>query len=407
MSDAVAAERPSPQDGSAATGESEVTALYLHVPFCERRCEYCDFAAVAGLRRPRAYVEAVCLELRRLAAALGPAVLDSVFVGGGTPSFLPPELLAALLEEVRACFALAPDAEVTVEANPSSTTEARARRWLAAGVNRVSLGVQSLDRDTLRFLGRVHSASQALEALAALIQAGVPRISCDLIYAVPGLSDAAWQATVERVLEFGCGHLSAYELTVEAHTPLAEAVAAGRVHPIDEEAALRQHRMVVDLATGAGLQQYEVSNFARPGEECRHNLHYWRHHLYAAAGAGAHAHLPAAVARRLGVTPAGVDRAVAVRFWHVDDPDDYVAAVVGGGLGLAGAEAVEAPTADVERLLLGLRLAEGVALGPACAAEAQRLASLGLLQWDGRVARATPRGREVLDDVIGRLAAAL
>lgn len=395
----------------AADPSAAVRALYVHLPFCERRCEYCDFAAVASLRGHRAYVSALRRELERLASALPEATLTSIFLGGGTPSFLPPDLLATLLADIRALFRVAPDCEVTVEANPSSTSEARADSWLLAGVNRVSIGVQSLDRRALAFLGRVHDPEQALAAIAAVRRVGVPRISCDLIYGIPGLDDAAWRATLEQVLGAGIGHLSCYELTVEAGTPLAEAVASGEVVPVDEDTALRQHWMAVDLAADAGLRQYEVSNHARPGEECRHNLAYWRRAYYAAVGVGAHAHVPVEIALRLGVAPRRGGEVADVRFWHVRSPDEYVASVAAGGMGIAGAEGIDVAAAEVERIMLGLRLADGVTLPGRLLGVADDLVRGGLLEGGGegegwRV-RATRRGQEVLSAVTARLVAAL
>jgi putative oxygen-independent coproporphyrinogen III oxidase len=390
---------------TAAAGE--VDALYLHIPFCERRCEYCDFASVAGLRGHQEYVEALRAQLRATAAALPGLTLRSVFIGGGTPGLLPPHLLRAVLDEVRSGFALAHGCEVTIEANPSSCSIARATAWVEAGVNRVSLGVQSLDAGALRFLGRVHDAGRALEALDELRSAGVPRRSADLIYAIPGLGDDAWRATVERVLEHDCGHLSAYELTVEPGTPLHAGVTRGEVTPVDAETALGQHWAVVDLAAASGYGQYEISNFARPGEECRHNLAYWGNRFYLACGVGAHGHLPPAGAAALGIRAAAVEDAVAVRYWHDREPAAYRARVaVAPTAPVAGAEAIDAATAEAERVMVGLRVRGGVTLNDRARGEAQALAEGGLLEWDGAHARATRRGQEVLDAVALRLVAA-
>ncbi|MDB5114495.1 MAG: coproporphyrinogen oxidase, partial [Chloroflexi bacterium] len=214
---------------------ADVRSLYLHIPFCERKCEYCDFASVAGRRGEAAYVEALRSEIRRLATALPGTVLDTVFIGGGTPGLIEPARLRAVLDEVRSGFDLAPGAEVTIEANPSSTSAERAAAWREAGCNRVSLGVQSLEPDVLAFLGRVHGPERALAAVGEVRAGGFERLSCDLIYAVPGLDDRRWQATVERLLELDPGHLSCYELTVEAGTPLHRSVARGAVRVVDAD----------------------------------------------------------------------------------------------------------------------------------------------------------------------------
>jgi putative oxygen-independent coproporphyrinogen III oxidase len=390
-----------------------VRSLYVHVPFCERRCEYCDFASVAGLAGHEDYVEALRGEIAAVLGRLPAIVLDTVFIGGGTPSLIPPELLASILATVRKHAVIAPGAEVTMEANPSSTDAERARAWREAGVNRVSLGVQSLHAPTLRFLGRVHDAERAVGAVGEVRAAGFERVSTDLIHSVPTLDDAAWADTVERVLALGCDHLSAYELTVEAGTPLHRDVERGVTRPVGEETALRQHWMVVDAAAGAGLAQYEVSNLARPGEECRHNLAYWANASYLAVGVGAHGHVPPEVAVALGIAdaPAGT---VAVRYRHDRHPAAYVrraaAAPEDANATVSEAEVIDAGASDAERLMVGLRrTAVGVELrGPAVLAEARALEAAGLLELGGAAgatARVTRRGQDVLSAVALRLTA--
>jgi oxygen-independent coproporphyrinogen-3 oxidase len=379
-----------------------IRALYVHIPFCERKCTYCDFTSVGGVRGQREYAEALRAELRGMAQALDPQSirLDTVFIGGGTPSLLDTTLLTGILDEVRACFALSPDAEVTMEANPSSTTAAKAETWLRAGVNRISLGVQSLEPDILRFLDRVHDADRAVRAVRDVRAAGFVRVNTDLIYAVPGLDDARWRTTLGRILDLGCDHLSCYELTVEEGTPLASAVAAGAVPTVDADTALRQHWIAVAAAGRAGLGQYEISNFARSGGECRHNLAYWHNDFYLAAGVGAHGHLPPETAQRLGIsTPTTTQPVVAVRYWHSDVIADYVR-----GAALT-AEAVTAGDRRAESILVGLRLvAEGLELqDPDTRREAVTLRDAGLLAVDGSTARVTARGQELLDAVALRL----
>ena len=388
-----------------AVSRAGIRSLYLHIPFCERRCEYCDFVSLPGRDREAEYVEALRAEIRGLAARLGRLELDTVFVGGGTPSFVDPERLGGVLDEVRAGFALSPGCEVTLEANPSSTSEARAAAWLEAGFNRVSLGIQSLEPDILGFLGRVHDRERALAAVAEVLRAGFSRISCDLIYAVPGLDDARWRSTLERVAALDPGHVSAYELTVEAGTPLHASVRRGEKPAVDPEAALRQHRIAVSVLGAAGLHQYEVSNYARAGDECRHNLVYWRRSHYLAAGLGAHGHLPAALGGLLDLpVPPGT---VALRYWHGRSLPVYVDRCRDdpGGLPIEGSEAVGAADAEVERILLGLRLAEGIAIAGPLGARVEGLVAADLL-WrrDARVGT-TARGQEVLDEVIRQLVA--
>ena len=384
-----------------AAGRARIRSLYLHIPFCERRCEYCDFVSLPGRDREAEYVEALRAEVRGLAARLGRLELDTVFVGGGTPSFVDPDRLGGLLDEVRAGFALAPGCEVTLEANPSSTSEARAAAWLEAGFNRVSLGIQSLEPDILTFLGRVHDRERALAAVGEVRRAGFSRISCDLIYAVPGLDDTRWRSTLERVAALGPGHVSAYELTVEAGTPLHASVRRGEKPAVDPEAALRQHRIAVSVLRAAGLHQYEVSNYAQVGEECRHNLVYWRRGHYLGAGLGAHGHLPAGVGTLVDVpVPPG---AIGIRYWHGRSLPAYVEGSRAGALPIEGSEAVTAADAEAERILLGLRLAEGIAVSRPLGERADALVAAGLL-WrrDGRLG-ATAQGQEVLDEVIRQL----
>jgi putative oxygen-independent coproporphyrinogen III oxidase len=390
-------------DEATASAAGQPRSLYLHIPFCERRCEYCDFVSLPGRDREVEYVEALRAEVRGLAARLGRLELDTVFVGGGTPSFVDPDRLGGVLDEVRAGFALASGCEVTLEANPSSTSEARAAAWLAAGFNRVSLGIQSLEPDILAFLGRVHDRERALAAVDEVRRAGFSRISCDLIYAVPGLDDARWRSTLERVAALDPGHVSAYELTVEAGTPLHASVRRGEKPAVDPEAALRQHRIAVAVLGAAGLHQYEVSNYARAGEECRHNLVYWRLGHYLGVGLGAHGHLPAALGTLVDIpVPPG---AIGLRYWHGRSLPAYVEGSRGGALPIEGSEAVAAADAEVERILLGLRLAEGITFSGPLGERASALVA-GDLLWrrDGRVG-VTAQGQEVLDEVIRQLVA--
>ena len=376
-------------------------SLYLHIPFCERKCEYCDFTSVAGATGADAYMDALGGEVRRLGERLGALSLDTVFIGGGTPSLVEPELLAGLVATVRETFSVAGGAEVTMEANPSSITAARARVWKAAGVNRISIGVQSLEADALRFLGRVHDADRAVAAVAEVREAGFTSINCDLIYAVPGLGDTRWRRTLERVVAAGPTHISCYELTVEPGTPLHTRVRRGLVTPVDGARSIRQHSIAVEMLEAAGYRQYEVSNFAAPGEECRHNLVYWHNGYYAAAGVGAHGHLPSDAARAIGLDVE--TGAVSVRHWHGRGIAAYGRAIRAGEFGIAGAEPVGPGMREQERVMLGLRLREEVRLGPSGLGEARSLEGLGLVVVDGDRVRATARGEAVLNQVTLRL----
>lgn len=376
-----------------------VRALYIHIPFCERKCEYCDFVSLPGRDAEAAYIDALCAELELLGQRTGDLELDTVFIGGGTPSFVEPAAIARVLGTVRGRFTLTATCEVTIEANPSSTTTARAAAWRAAGCNRVSLGIQSTHPDILGFLGRVHDRDRALDAIDEVHEAGFVRVNCDLIYAVPGLDDERWAQTVGEVTGRGPDHVSAYELTVEAGTPLHRAVRRGTVRPADAETALRQHAIAVEALAARGYAQYEVSNFARPGSECRHNLMYWSRGHYLAAGLGAHGHLPPEMAQALGL--AADPGAVSVRYWHGRQIRDYITRATAGELPLQEWESVGAVGAERERLLLGLRLTEGIAVAESTELEAMAAAGL-MRRRDGRVA-VTATGEAVLDEIIRRL----
>jgi len=376
---------------------SAVRSLYVHIPFCERKCSYCDFMSVGTTHGEREYTAALRAELRHLSASLPDTTLETIFFGGGTPGLLDLRLLASIMDEIRGGFAIAPDAEITLEANPSSTDEARATAWLRAGFNRVSMGVQSLEPDILAFLDRVHSASRAMTALGEVRRAGFTALNCDLIYAVPGLDDARWGATVARILEADPGHLSCYELTVEAGTPLHVAVARGTVRTVDPDMALRQHWIAVEAAGAAGYRQYEISNFATAGRECRHNLVYWSNGYYLAAGVAAHGNLPHDAAAAVGL---GVEAgAASVRHWHGRSIPRYIAAAMAGGHAVTGQESVTPDLAEAERVMLGLRLNRGVALAGSQVGAAAALIDAGLLVLEGGHARVTRRGQEVLNSV--------
>lgn len=385
------------------TADPGAISLYLHIPFCERKCEYCDFVSVAGAHGQHEYVAALRAEVRALSPVLEGQTLRTVFVGGGTPGLLDLGLMAGLMDEVRGCFDIDASAEVTLEVNPSSSSLRRAQAWHDSGFNRVSVGVQSTHADILGFLGRVHDAGRAIAALREVRQAGFDNVSADLIYAVPGLDDKRWEASLRRVIEAQPDHVSCYELTVETGTPLHRSVAEGRVHVVDPETALRQHRIAVDTLGSAGYAQYEVSNFARPGRQCAHNLVYWRNGHYAAAGVGAHGHLPASLAPAFGLeAPTG---SLAFRYEHGRDVAAYVTARSAGALSVSNVEWIDTGMRNEESIMLGLRLREGVRLErDGALAEARELAAAGFLELAGARATVTPRGEDVLNQLALRLA---
>ena len=293
----VAAENPEPRDPG--------VGLYLHVPFCERICPYCDFAVVAGVpgHREARTVAALETEIAARADAFAPARLATVYFGGGTPSLLRPESVQALLAAARRAFPGTPE-ETTLEVNPGTTERARLSAFRAAGIDRLSIGIQSFDDDALKRLGRAHRAAAGHTTLAAARQAGFRNLSLDLIFGVPGQTLAAVEADVARALDHGPEHVSAYALTVEPGTPLAAAVARGRVRMPDDDAVADMMEAVAAALEAGGLRRYEVSSYARPGREARHNRRYWLREPVLGVGVGAASYLPPPLAPPHGARPA-------------------------------------------------------------------------------------------------------
>jgi oxygen-independent coproporphyrinogen-3 oxidase len=372
------------KDGSSRAKDQETLALYLHVPFCRRRCNYCDFNTYAGLEALFApYVAALAQEIRQ--AGRGERVA-SVFFGGGTPSVLPVNLVAELMAACHGAFALDVDAELSLEANPGTVNQADLDALRRLGINRLSLGLQSSHPDELALLGRLHTFEQARQAVSMARAAGFDNLSLDLIYGLPQQSPEAWSATLQAVLALAPDHLSAYCLTVEPGTPLAAWVVSGQVPAPDPDLAADMYELAASVLERAGLRHYEISNWARPGRECRHNLVYWRNGDYLGLGAGAHSH-------RHGR-----------RWWNVLAPDEYIARLQAGQSPQAGAEEIDPALAMGETMMLGLRLHEGVSAGAFRGrfgrelAQVYRqaldeLAATGLVEWDGRRVRLTARGR--------------
>ncbi|MGH2705350.1 MAG: radical SAM family heme chaperone HemW [Actinomycetota bacterium] len=321
----------------AAPLEPRPRGVYVHVPFCIVRCGYCDFNAYSSMEEVRGpYVEAL---LREIAAAADGGRVDTIFVGGGTPTELAPALLGRILAGLRGAFAVAPGAEITVEANPESVDASVFDTLLAAGVNRVSIGVQSLTPPVLAALGRVHSADRALEALRAALTAGFRHVNADLIFGTPGEGVEDWQRSLDGVLETGVDHLSAYALTVEEGTPLRSWVDSGRMRPPDEDDQADKYELAEDLLDASGLVRYEISNWSRPGSWCRHNVGYWAGADYLGFGAGAHSH-------RNGR-----------RWWNLRSPRSYAARSPSVE---EGSEQLDPGKRAEDAAVLGLRLAGGL-----------------------------------------------
>jgi len=328
-------------------GVTEPLALYIHWPFCAAKCPYCDFNShvrEGGVDEAR-FRAALRRELAHEAARAGRRPLASIFFGGGTPSLMSPETVATLVADARALFDAAPDMEITLEANPTSVEAAKLAAFRDAGVNRASLGVQSLEEEALRFLGRRHDVSQAIAALEAA-RAIFPRLSFDLIYARPGQAEASWRAELRRALALAADHLSLYQLTIEPGTRFATLHARGDFTLPEGDDAARLYLATAEEAARFGLAPYEVSNYAKPGAESRHNLAYWRYGDYLGIGAGAH--------QRLLLD----GRMLATRRHR--GPEEWAMRVERDGHAAVEEEALTPADRAREALLMGLRLTEGV-----------------------------------------------
>jgi len=320
------------------------TGLYLHIPFCERKCPYCDFNSYAGqedLYRP--FARALAHEIRTWGERLAHPPLRSVFLGGGTPTVLPPDALEDILIAVHEAFAIRPPTEITVEANPGTTDRALFRLLRDLGVNRLSVGAQSFREEELRFLGRIHTVEDIYRAVEQARAVGFDNVSLDVIYGLPGQTPEEWAVSLRAAVSLDVEHLSCYALTVEPHTPLARWVAEGRVPPVDEDVQGDLYDATRAFLAQAGYIHYEISNWARPGRESVHNRVYWWYEPYLGLGPGAHSF-------------DGVRRA-----WTILSPREYIRRVRAGESPLAGGETLSLPTRRSEAMILGLRLlVEGV-----------------------------------------------
>ncbi|HEY8553920.1 MAG TPA: radical SAM family heme chaperone HemW [Burkholderiales bacterium] len=368
-------------------------SLYIHLPWCVRKCPYCDFNShtLRGALPEDAYVNALLRDLELDAPLVAGRTVETVFIGGGTPSLFRPESIARLLEGVRARVPLAPDAEITLEANPGTVERERFRGFRAAGINRLSIGVQSFDDAKLAALGRIHGRAEAIAAVNAARGAGFENLNLDLMYALPAQEAAEAVADVETALRFAPSHLSVYQLTLEPNTPFHRS--PPRLP--DEDAVDAMQEAIVDRLAGAGYAQYEVSAYARPGRECRHNRNYWEFGDYLGIGAGAHAKLT--LAERV------------LRIAKTRHPDAYLRAA-GREEARASVRALDADDLAFEFMLNALRLRDGVPAAlftartglplarvtPILAAARER----GLLEPDEERLRASALGRRFLNDLV-------
>ncbi|MBO9670155.1 MAG: coproporphyrinogen III oxidase [Sphingobium sp.] len=374
-------------------------ALYIHWPFCVSKCPYCDFNSHVREQVDQAQWRAALLaDLRHEASLTAGRTLGSIFFGGGTPSLMEPATVAALIDAASQHWTLAGDIEITMEAHPNSAEAARFADVAAAGVNRLSLGLQALDDRALHFLGRAHDVREGLAALDAA-QRAVERVSIDLIYARPDQGAADWEAELALALSFGTEHLSLYQLTIEPGTRFETDVRLGAMTPADPDHAASLYELTQDMTEAAGRPAYEVSNHAAPGAESRHNLAYWRYADYAGVGPGAHGRRGALATTR-----------------H-KKPENWLAALDRNGHGLQEERPLPPRERAGEALMMGLRLAEGVDLAGIAArtgvahdtlvdeAAVAQLASHDLVARHGSRLAVTPQGMLLLDGILGEIVA--
>lgn len=376
-------------------------ALYIHWPWCRKKCPYCDFNSHVNQGAPAEdYLAALLREMETSAQTVAPGRLVSVFFGGGTPSLMAPEYVAALVDKAHDLFGFAPDIEITLEANPTSAEAAKFQAFAAAGVNRFSIGMQSPEAADLAFLGREHSADEATDAVKDALKA-TPNVSLDLIYGLPNQDLDTWQANLKGLALLGTPHISCYQLTIEKNTRFYADMNKGRLTPAPDDAQATFYHETNTVLTEAGFEQYEVSNYARGGAVCHHNKHIWQYGSYIGIGAGAH-----------GRTRQGAGTLLATRNYKM--PEKYIDMVRQNGHGHYEAQPIEAEEQATEALLLGLRLAEGLPL--------ERLEALTGNPWhthlekDGialmatngllvpevdTTLKATPQGLAMLEGVLG------
>ncbi|WP_313329935.1 radical SAM family heme chaperone HemW [Sphingobium yanoikuyae] len=378
---------------------TEALGLYVHWPFCVSKCPYCDFNShVRDRIDADAWQAALLADLAHEAEKTGRRPLRSIFFGGGTPSLMPPRIAASLIEAAERHWGFSNDIEITLEANPNSVEAARFGDLAAAGINRVSLGLQALDNAALAFLGRAHDVDEGLGALDTARRI-FDRVSFDLIYARPGQSESDWEAELARALSFGTGHLSLYQLTIEPGTRFATLAAQGKLTPVDPDHGATLYELTQAMTAQAGIPSYEISNHARPGQESRHNLIYWRYGDYVGIGPGAHG-------RRGGMATLRHKK-----------PENWMGAVDRNGNGLQQEVPLQAEDKAREALLMGLRLGEGVDLARIAGLSGlpigalvddraiDRMNDLGLVWRTGNRLQVSPAGMLLLDAILPEVVA--
>lgn len=374
-------------------------SLYIHIPYCQAKCPYCDFNSYAASTWPEVeYTRALISELRRRAhePPFWGNSIATIFFGGGTPSLFRPDSIGCVLNEAAKAFGIDRDAEITLEANPGTVDLERLRGFRAAGINRMSFGAQSFNDSILKFLGRIHNAAETREAARMAHRAGFERLNLDLIFAVPGQTAADVIRDISEAAALEPDHISAYNLTFEEGTAFFAEMRRGRIRPLESEEQAAMYAAVREEIPRRGYPMYEISNYARPGRECHHNLTYWRAQTYLGLGAGAHSFAREGAGGR--------------RWWNERNPARYIALATEAGIAEAGAEQVERRTAMGEFVFLNLRLREGFAcadfaalfgidFADAFGARAARLFEGGLMERAGDRIRLTDRGVELADSI--------
>ena len=386
--------------------------LYVHIPFCQTKCPYCDFNTYAAIEPLMpSYVAALRTEITQWGVVLGRPPLTSIFFGGGTPSYLPEGDLAALMQTIDGSFEVTAKAEITVEANPDDLSPGKLDSIRSAGINRLSIGVQSLDDGLLEVLGRRHSAQDALNAYGTALKAGFDNISLDLMYGLPGQSLDQWQQTMATIVDLHPSHLSMYCLTLEGGTPMEKSISSGVMSDPDPDLATDMYLVAEDTMQRAGYRHYEISNWAMPGRQSRHNLTYWQNGTFLGVGPGAHSYLADS------------------RFHNLRSPREYIRRMDGSSSARDGAtitthmlegmpavesvEAIEQPMEMAETMMMGLRLDTGIveaqfaarfgrSLSDVYADVIPELQDLGLIETEGGAVRLTDRGRLLGNEVFSR-----
>ena len=361
--------------------------IYVHVPFCLTRCGYCDFNAYAGLDHLKSrYTVALLREAELAAPGWDDEDVVSIFFGGGTPTTLEAVDLEAVLAGLRDRFPVVPDAEVTIEANPDTVDVSKLALIREAGFDRLSMGAQSLDRSVLAALERVHSPESVRRAFAAAREAGYENVNLDLIYGAGGEDLDSWARTLHEAVALAPEHISAYALTIEPATPLGRKIAAGAVAPPDPDLQADMFAAACDVLRDAGYRHYEVSNWAKPGYECQHNLGYWERRPYLGLGAGAHSYRDAR------------------RWWNVRPPEEYLRLVQASRLPVGGSETLDPSQAHLEEVFLRLRILDGVPASWVEPGRAEPFLESGLLTLDRDALVPTERGMLLLNELVLALA---